>query len=164
VWVPISSANTRREGSRPPSPPRQPDELVAFSGPYGPFFRLCERRLSVRQTWPRSPRPRTWHKGIRPSANGWPKGALGDSPRGASWPSRRASVSCRGPSKAPRWSARLAACSSVLRWLGERRNEGRSRPWVRPLFDRLDDLPSEVKRTCTHASTISGAPSSQSAV
>jgi hypothetical protein len=32
------------------------------------------------------------------------------------------------------------------------------------LFDRLDDLLSEVKRICTHASTIPGAPSSQSAV
>lgn len=31
-------------------------------------------------------------------------------------------------------------------------------------FDRFDDLSSEVKRICTYASTIPGAPSSQSAV
>ena len=30
--------------------PQAPQELVPFRGPLGPFFRLCDRRFSVRQT------------------------------------------------------------------------------------------------------------------
>src|SRR5215217_7269111 len=166
VWVPISSTNTRRFASMRPSSSRH--RLLKNSSrsraPLVLFFGSCADDPPLGRPSPRSLRPRTRHKGTRPSANGWPKGALGGPLRAASSPSRRASVSCLGPSSAPRCRAPREACSSVLRWRDRPRSGGRSRPWGHAFLHRLDDLLCEVKRTCTHASLIAGAPSSQSAV
>src|SRR5215212_7381744 len=91
----------RAEAAELQAPP-QPQELVWFFSPFGPFFG-CERAVVASgRWWVRSLRPRRRQKGTRPSGRGWPTASVRDLLRAASSPSHLASEPCREPSWAPR--------------------------------------------------------------
>jgi hypothetical protein len=107
--------------------------------------------------------PAGGHKELSPLNEVGPRTLFEVFPRGVFWPSRPTSASCLGPSKAPRCGARLAAFTVALdRGAIDAETAGGLGPGYSRL-NRLYDLLSWVKRTCTHASTMPGAPSSQSA-
>src|ERR671928_2163151 len=111
VWVPISSTNTRREGSRLPTSMRHRSlkNSSRSAAPLDLFFDFVRDVVASGRSSLRSPKPRTQQKGTRPSGSGWPTDALGGLLGAALWPSHLASVSCPEPSLALRCHARRAA-------------------------------------------------------
>src|SRR5215216_6071282 len=92
-------------------------------------------------------------------------GAVGGLLRGLFSPSRLASGPCQEPSWVGGCHAHRVACRVAFDRRTIDPEAAGSLGLGDALLNRLDDLLlSEVKRICTHAFTISGAPSSQSAV
>jgi hypothetical protein len=170
VWVPISSTNTSRPGSMRPTSMRHSTlkNSSRSTAPWDLFFGSCALASAPDRPSLRLPKPPRWHTGTRLSGSGWPTASVRGLLRGASWPSRPALWGSAGSLprlERPALVELLAVAALVAFDRGAIDPEASGSLCLGNSFlERLYDLLSEIQRICTHASTIPGAPSSQSAV
>ena len=145
--------------------PQNPQELVSFCCPCGPFFRLLRGRPTARQTVASlTLSPETANKNS--ALWGWVAQGLSSRSLASSFVAFSSSfgLSCREPSSLGGCRARRVGCRVAL-------DRGAIYPEAsgglclgHALLHRFDDLLSEVQRVRFHASTLPGAASSQPAV
>ena len=165
MWVPISSTNTKRSASMRPSSSRHRllKNSSRSSAPLVLFFGCARCARAYDRRWLRSPSLRTRPRGTRPSESGWPTAFFDifyEQLRGLL-------VQLRSPARGfPGLEGAALVEELTVAFYG-----GTIDPKTAgclglgyALLYRLYDLLSEVQRISTHASTIPGAPSPQSAV